>query len=160
MLPEGGEVPPFALVDQHGQPFGSDDLRGRVWLGVALSPSSPEGRELGEKIKKIQHRAHNLGVAFHIVTITLAPSEDSPADLDAFVRDVHGSPRMWSFLTGRASDVEALLGALSMLTPGPADQLVWLVDPRMHVRARYDLREPSVVESVLRDVGLLANRGG
>jgi cytochrome oxidase Cu insertion factor (SCO1/SenC/PrrC family) len=160
MLPLGGIFPEFALVDQQNRAFRSDDLRGRVWLGAVLSPSTPEGRAMGEKIKKIQHRARHLGASFQIVCITSSPASDSPEDLDAFVRSVHGSPRMWSFLTGQSKEVEGVLHFVSSLTKKSADGAVWLVDPTMRVRAEYDLGAEETVEQVLKDVGLLANRGG
>jgi len=161
ILPVVGTVPEFTLIDQSGRRFGSDDLRGRVWLGVAFSPSGPDGRAIGEKVKRIQHRAHQLGKAFHIACITSNPEGDAPLDLDAFVRGEHGSPRMWTFLTGDAADVDRLIAGA---TDGPTGrglpgEPAWLVDGTMHVRARYDLREADIVETVLRDVGNLVNRG-
>ncbi len=158
-LPVGGTFPEFALVDQNGRPFGSGDLRGRVWLAVVFSPSGPEGRSIGEKIKHIQHRSHQLGPAFHIACITSTPRDDSPVDLDAFVRTEHGSPRMWSFLTGDPGDVERLIARAMVESPGPELEIAWLVDMTMHVRARYDLRSPELVETIVRDVGNLVNRG-
>jgi cytochrome oxidase Cu insertion factor (SCO1/SenC/PrrC family) len=160
MLPVVGQFPRFSLIDQRGESFGSSEVEGRVWLEAVFSPSTPAGREVGEKIKKIQHRAHNLGVAFHVVCITSDPKGDSPADLDAFVRSVHGSPRMWSFLTGDSVEVEALLQQVTPISGGPTTGAALLVDPSMRVRARYDLSSEDVVERILRDVGMVANRGG
>jgi hypothetical protein len=158
-LPILGDVPAFSLVDQHGEPFGSKDLLGRAWLFAALSPSAPEGGLIGEKIHRIQHRAHHLGGAFHVVCVTTDPAHDPPPDLEAFVRKQHGSPRMWSFLTGDASDVSSLIVRLSSL-PGLSRPGFVLVDPWLRARAVYDPLAADVVERVLFDVGLWVNRGG
>jgi cytochrome oxidase Cu insertion factor (SCO1/SenC/PrrC family) len=158
-LPYLGRVPDFSLVDQNGAPFGSRELVGRTWLGAALSPSDPDGDLIGDQLRKIQHRAHNLGDAFHVISITTDPEHDSPPDLDAFIRKEHGSPRMWRYLTGDKKDVTDLFARFQ--PPGDAWRTHFvLVDPTMRVRAVYNARDPDVVERVLFDVGLLVNRGG
>jgi len=158
MLPILGEAPSFSLVDQRGESFGSSDLLGRAWLLAVLSPSAPEGDLIGDKLARIQHRAHHLGADFHVVSLTIDPERDSPADLAVFLQRHRGSPRMWTFLTGdreMVTDLVARLSAWHVPSPGFV-----LVDARQRVRAVYDARDPDVVERLLFDVGLLVNRGG
>jgi protein SCO1/2 len=158
-LPVGGEFPPFLLTDQHGEPFGSEQVKGRVWLVAVFSPSTPEGDQLGDTLKTIQHRAHNLGASFHLVCITNDARVDSPGALDVFIRQVHGSPRMWTFLTGNAADVDALLTQVATSSGGGTNGAL-LIDAAMRIRAHYDLGESGVIERILRDIGMVANRGG
>lgn len=159
MLPVLDQVPAFSLVDQTGAPFGSRELFGRTWIASSVSPSGPNGDLIGEKLRRIQHRAHNLGADFHVVSITTDPEHDAPPDLDAFVRKEHGSPRMWSFLTGDTQDVMDLFARFNGLGDVARPRFV-LVDRALRVRAVYDALDPDVVERVLFDVGLLVNRGG
>lgn len=159
MLPALGEVPAFSLVDQTGAPFGSRDLLGRTWVAAAVSPSDPKADLIGEKLRQIQHRSHNLGADFHVVSITPDPERDAPPDLDAFVRKEHGSPRMWTFLTGDKKDVMDLLARFQGLGDVSHPCFV-LVDRTLQARAVYDALDSDVVERVLFDVGLLVNRGG
>jgi protein SCO1/2 len=158
MLPVLGEAPSFSLLDQRGESFGSRDLAGRAWLLAVLSPSGDEGDLIGDKLARIQHRAHHLGADFHVVSITIDPERDSPADLAIFLRTHHGSPRMWTFLTGDRQMVADLLARLSAWHVAPPGFV--LVDARQRVRAVYDARDADVVERVLFELGLLVNRGG
>src|SRR4051812_17997326 len=62
-------LPAFQLVDQRGQPYGSADLRGRIWVADFVFTSCPTVcPKLTKQMQKIQHRARNLGDAFHLVT--------------------------------------------------------------------------------------------
>lgn len=159
MLPVLGEVPAFSLVDQTGAPFSTRELLGRTWIAAALSPSDPRGDLIGQKLRQIQHRAHSLGADFRVVAITTDPEHDAPPDLDAFVRKEHGSPRMWTFLTGDAKDVMDLFARFPALGDAAHPRIV-LVDRALRARAVYDALDADVVERVLFDVGLLVNRGG
>jgi protein SCO1/2 len=159
MLPVLGEVPAFSLVDQNGENFGSTDLAGRAWIAAALSPSAQEGDLIGGELRRIQHRAHNLGADFHVVSISTEPDRDAPPDLDAFVKRHRGSPRMWSFLTGDKTEVTRVLSSFSSLS-GRRGAWFLLVDGALRARAVYDPRDPDVVEHVLFDLALLVNRGG
>src|SRR5438132_5892950 len=63
-LPTLGTVPEFALTDQEGQPFGSADLHGRVWVADFIFTRCPTVCPLlTDKMGKIQHRVRNLGPA-------------------------------------------------------------------------------------------------
>jgi protein SCO1 len=97
----------FVLTDQRGRPFGLDDLKGRVWVADFVFLSCPSVcPELTRRMAKIQHRARNLGEAFHLVTITVDPENDTPARLASYATSYHADPSRWSFLTGNLGDIE------------------------------------------------------
>jgi protein SCO1/2 len=158
MLPVLGEMPAFSLVDQNGEAFGSRDLAGRAWLGAMVSTSGPDGDRVGEELRLLQHRAHHLGVDFHIVAVTTDPAHDSPPDLALFLREHHASPRLWTFLTGDPVEVGTLITRLFGSGGSPSGFV--LVDARQRIRSAYDPHDPTVVERVLFDLSLLVNRGG
>jgi protein SCO1 len=151
-LPVIGTVVDFQLVEQHGQSFGAGDVRGRVWVLSAVSTASPASDQLATELGKIQHRARNLGPAFHIVTVGLDPQVDSRENLLEFTEHHKVSPRMWSFLSGDSPGLRE-----SSTQGGPMS--VALVDQKMRVRGRYDLAEKGAVDLVLYHAGLLVNRG-
>src|SRR4051812_32318724 len=100
-------LPPFELVDQHGQPYGLKELRGRIWVADFVFTSCPTVcPKLTKRMQEIQHRAKNLGDAFHLVTFTVDPENDTPERLAAYASAYHASPHRWSFLTGPLGDVE------------------------------------------------------
>jgi protein SCO1 len=151
-LPMLGAVSTFELVEQNGRPFGARDVQGRVWLLSGIRTASPSAGTLATELGKVQHRARNLGPAFHIVTVGLDAETDTTEHLSEFTSHHKVSPRMWSFLTGESASLREALGR-----GGPLS--VVLVDQKMRVRGRYDLGEPGAVDLCLYHAGLLVNRG-
>jgi protein SCO1 len=100
-------LPSFVLTDQKGHPFGLHDLEGRVWVADFVFTSCPTVcPKLTQRMARIQHRARHLGEAFHLVTFTVDPENDTPARLASYATSYHADPSRWSFLTGNLGDVE------------------------------------------------------
>jgi hypothetical protein len=142
----------FALVDQNGRPLGAADVRGRVWLLSSVDPGGAAADKLATELGKVQHRARNLGPAFHMVTWGVDSERDTPERLLEFTSHHRVSPRMWSFLSGDSAALRQAVGQ-----GGPLS--VVLVDQKMRVRARYDLGDSGAVDLILYHAGLLVNRG-
>jgi protein SCO1 len=183
-LPVLGTVAAFALVDQEGHPFGSTALEGRVWVASVIRSSSPAAVDLVNELGKIQHRVRNLGPAFRLVTIGLDPVEDAPERLLDFTSRHRVSPRIWSFLSGEPTALRRTQAALGLELGAPDSAgepfpnsarrgdaparpsvgaegplVVAVIDGKMRVRGRYDLADPSAIDTLLYHVGLLVNRG-
>ena len=93
--------PPFTLTSEQGLPYGLDNLRGRVWVADFVFTSCPTVcPKLTLKMADIQHRGRNLGDAFHLVTFTVDPENDTPEKLAAYAKSYHANPQRWTFLTG------------------------------------------------------------
>src|SRR5579862_5378205 len=106
-LPVLGQLGGFAFVDQQGHPFGSDQLRGKVWVANFIFTRCPGVcGQLTDLMGKVQHRARNLGGSFHLVSYIVDPENDTPEALLAYARKHRVSPRMWSFLTGDLKEIE------------------------------------------------------
>ena len=98
----------FVLTDQRGRSFGSEDLKGRVWVADFVFTSCPTAcPKLTKRMAQIQHRARHLGDAFHLVTFTVDPENDTPARLASYATSYHANPARWSFLTGSLADIES-----------------------------------------------------
>jgi protein SCO1/2 len=160
-LPVLGTVPPFHLKDQYGQPFGSDQLRGKVWIAQFLRTRS--SGSMTDRMSELQHRTRALGEAFHLVSFTIDPRHDTRPVLGRYSNDHRVSRRAWSFLTGPPATVEAALrqGFALDITGDMHAHLsrFALVDRNLKVRGYYDLKLRSALDRVLRDAGLLVNRG-
>jgi protein SCO1/2 len=163
-------LPAFQLVDQRGQPYGSADLRGRIWVADFVFTSCPTVcPKLSKRMAEIQHRARNLGDAFHLVTITVDPDNDTPERLAAYASLYHASPSRWTFLTGPLHDLEPTVVKGFKMAMGKdeipdgsglfaifhGEKLV-LVDPEGFIRGYYDADDEGT-SALLRDAGLIAN---
>lgn len=163
-------LPAFELTNERGERYGSADLKGRVWVADFVFTSCPTVcPKLTKRMAEVQHRARNLGDAFHLVTFTVDPENDTPERLAAYAKTYRASPRRWTFLTGTLGDVETTVVkgfkmALGKEELAPSsgifsifhgEKLV-LVDQEGAIRGYYDADDEGI-NQLMRDAGLVAN---
>jgi cytochrome oxidase Cu insertion factor (SCO1/SenC/PrrC family) len=87
-------------IDHLGQPRRFDALKGKVWVVGWLYSTCPRGcAGLAVEMAKLQ-KEFAANPRFHLVSISLDPTYDTPATLKNWV-DTHGfTPENWWFLTG------------------------------------------------------------
>jgi protein SCO1/2 len=169
-LPVIGHVPHFELISENGQRFGSEDLKGRVYLANFVFARCPSvcPRMLAD-LKKIQKRIKSTGRKVAIVSFTVDPKHDNEKVLFDLARKHDANPFVWTFLTG--SDEKALFKLyrdgfkVGAEKAAPAKDLfdiahsekIVLVDGEGRLRGYYSFDENSVNQLMI-DVGLLINR--
>jgi protein SCO1/2 len=171
-LPTIATVPSFELVDDAGQPFGSRELGGRVWVASFMfTRCTTVCPIITGRMQQLQRRLRQLEPELHLVSFSVDPEYDTPERLRDYARQHHASPRLWSFLTGpraiiRGVVVDGLRAAMGEeVAPdggsaGPFhDAHLVLVDRAGRVRGYYDSSDTEAMERVVRDAALLVNRG-
>lgn len=100
------------LVNQNGEKmrFYSDLLRGKVviinsFFGTCTGVCLPLNRNL-EKVQA--SLGDRLGKDVHIISISVDPAIDTPANLKEYAKKLHARPG-WFFLTGNKQDVDFAL---------------------------------------------------
>jgi protein SCO1/2 len=102
-----GTLPAFSLTDQRGQPFGSRELAGHVWVADFIFTSCQGVCPLlSERMAEVGRRARKLGPDFHLVSVSVDPERDTPERLAAYGARFGANPLAWSFLTGPLGAVE------------------------------------------------------
>ena len=161
-------LPAFSLIDQRGEPYGLTDLRGKIWVADFVFTSCPTVcPKLTRKMRDIQHRAHNLGDVFHLVTFSVDPVNDTPPVLAAYANEFHADTRRWTFLTGPLDMVEPTVIKGFKIAMGKEDvgqgmfsifhgEKLVLVDRDGFIRGYYDADDEGT-DALLRDVGIIAN---
>jgi len=173
-----GTLPAFTLTDQRGQPFGTRELSGKVWVADFIFTACQEACPLlSERMKEVGRRARHLGPDFHLVSISVDPARDTPEKLAAYGARYGANPVAWSFLTGPADAIESAvvggfkvgMGKEKQRQPGngePAgngefwqifhgENLV-LVDRQLHIRG-YFQASPEGVDQLVAAAGRVAN---
>ncbi len=173
-----GTLPAFTLTDQRGQPFGTRELAGKVWVADFIFTACQEACPLlSERMKEVGRRAHGLGPDFHLVSISVDPERDTPEKLAAYGARYGANPVGWSFLTGPAGAIESAvvggfkvgMGKEKQAVPGngePAgngefwqifhgENLV-LVDRQLRIRG-YFQADPQGLDLLLAAVGRVVN---
>lgn len=164
-------LPAFHLVDQDGKPFGSSDLVGKIWVADFIFTSCPTVcPKLTERMVRIQHRTRNLGDAFHLVSFTVDPENDTPEKLRAFASLYHPNMRRWSFVTGSLADIEGTVIKGFKIAMGKEEtapglfgifhgERFVLVDQQGAIRGYYENSDESI-DKLMLDISILANMPG
>jgi protein SCO1/2 len=167
-----GTLPAFTLTDQRGQPFGTRDLQGKVWVADFIFTACQEACPLlSQKMAEVGRRARRLGPDFHLVSISVDPARDTPAALAAYGARYGANPIAWSFLTGPADAIEAAvvggfkvgMGREKTSGEGAADfwqifhgENLVLVDRQLRIRG-YFAATPEGIDQLLAAAGRVAN---
>ncbi len=168
-----GAMPAFSLVDPLGQTVrftpgaagAFEEISGRVWIASFLAPKEAIASPFLARLQELQDRLRNLGESFALVSFC---RDATPAELAAVGRARRASPRLWKLLAGQPPELEAAAeaafakavgGKLSdvdreSLTRGNS---LLLVDGRGRIRGVYDGSDKLAVETLIGEVGLLAN---
>lgn len=176
-LPRLFKLPDYSLISEEGKPFGSKDLKGRLYIGSFMFTSCPTTCPgLMEKMKVVQKRVKGLGQKIALVSYSVDPSNDTPEVLEKYARRQKANPYVWKFVTGEKSKLQALLidgfkvpmgdreQTSKMLEGEPVDlwdivhsEKLALVDREGFVRGYYSTDKHSI-DKLMIDVGLLVNR--
>ncbi|MCU1277301.1 MAG: photosynthetic protein synthase [bacterium] len=108
-LPRYGEVPSFTLSDGAGQPFGTAQLDGHVWVADFIFTTCPEiCPRMTEEMSRLQTWLINraLDGRVRLVSVSVDPARDTPEKLRAYAHQFHARPDTWTFVTGPQQVVE------------------------------------------------------
>ena len=125
-----GQVPAFTLTAADGHPFGSEDLRGQVYIASFFFTRC---RTI---CPAIMHGMHRLQDGFtqrnitgvRLVSISVDPEYDTPEVLRAYATELGVDPARWTLLTGDVDKVRAAViqGFKTPMeaAPSPAEGLI------------------------------------
>jgi len=170
-LPVIAPVPEFALIERSGEPFGLDNLRGKVWIAdFIFTRCAGTCPIMTSRMAELQSLLAKKGFPdIRLVSFTVDPEYDTPEILRKYA-EVHGaSPETWFFLTGPGDEIQELAVKgfrLSAATgSGNAEEPIIhsvrfvLVDGLARIRGYYDGTEEDSLEQILRDVRTIIAEG-
>ncbi len=168
-LPVLGDVPVFNFTDENGKPFGSNELKGRVYIANFMFTSCTTACPiLLGKVQKVQHRIRGVIDRAAIVSFTVDPEVDTPKVLFDKAREMKANPVVWKFLSAPVNETKSLLVdgfkvpmgnkeiANSVMDVAHSNKLV-LVDQDGKIRGYYSTENDSINKLMI-DTGLLINR--
>ncbi|MDQ6940295.1 MAG: SCO family protein, partial [Verrucomicrobiota bacterium] len=78
-----GTIPEFRLTNQNGQPFGSADLKGKIWVADFIFTSCPGPCPIiSSRMAEMQKPLEKSDV--HLVSFTVDPQNDTPKVLHEY----------------------------------------------------------------------------
>lgn len=135
----------IALLDQSGQAFTTDQLKGQVvlfnFIFTGCDSSCPlQTRALAQVLRGLPARARKQ---VRFVSVSIDPGNDTPEKMLAFARDMQADLDGWLFLTGDVLQLQALAQQLHLMdenapnTPQIHRTSLWLVDKQGRMLQRY-----------------------
>jgi len=158
-----GTVPLFQLINQNGQPFGSAQLNGKIWIADFIFTTCPGPCPMiSTRMSELQKPLEKTDV--HLVSFTVDPAKDTPKVLRGYAEKLHAESGRWDFLTGAQSTIYNLSenrfklavadGSEETGTPVHSTRMI-LVDRHGEIRGYYDATEADAVTKVLADTSHL-----
>jgi cytochrome oxidase Cu insertion factor (SCO1/SenC/PrrC family) len=162
-LPSYGTVPSFELVNQDAQPFGSQQLAGKIWIAdFIFTTCRGPCPIISTRMSELQKPLEKSDV--HFVSFSVDPETDTPEVLRVYADKLRKEPLRWDFLTGQRDTIATIsrdgfkLGVSESEEPesGPVHSTRFaLVDRRGTIRGYYDALAPDGVTKLLADTNHL-----
>jgi protein SCO1/2 len=157
-----GRVPAFQLVNQNGQPFGSSQLSGKIWIADFIFTSCPGPCPMiSSRMSELQKPLAQTDV--RLVSFTVDPEKDTPEVLRRYAEKLDAETGRWDFLTGPKSTIYNLSRdgfKLGISDQGDATQPIHstrmvLVDRHGQIRGYYDATSADGITKLLADTSHL-----
>ena len=102
-----GTVPGFQLTNQNGQPFGSAQLSGKIWIADFIYTTCPGPCPMiSSRMSELQKPLQKTDV--HLVSFSVDPDKDTPEVLRGYADKLQAEPGRWDFVTGAKSAIYKL----------------------------------------------------
>jgi protein SCO1/2 len=172
-LPDLGKVPAFTLVDEMGQTFTEEALRGHPTIfDFVFTRCETICPVVTMKMQRLQdklldRKAHDI----KIVSISVDPEHDTPEKLAAYAKKFHARPDKWRFVTGPTDKVRELVEGTFMnsmmvegVTKSGAPQVSHnghfiLVDGDLTIRGIYESNDVKKLDELQHHARYLARTG-
>ena len=163
-LPALGMIPDFALTDQSGAAFVSNQrLAKKVWIADFIFTNCPGPCP---RMSSQMHQAQSELASddrIRFVSFTVDPARDTPQVLNAYSQHFEAVPGKWFFLTGAPEDLQKLGRDAFKLNnvDGSLEHStrLALVDGDSQVRGFYPTLEADAVPNLIADARRLLKEG-
>jgi cytochrome oxidase Cu insertion factor (SCO1/SenC/PrrC family) len=100
----------FALTERDGRTVRKADLLGKVWVAsFVFTRCTGPCPQVTTTMARLQGDLPANTDDVRLVTFTVDPDHDRPAELSRYAENFHADPNRWLFLTGPEADIYRLL---------------------------------------------------
>ena len=159
-------LPAVSLIDQHGATVSLASLKGKpVLIDFVYTSCASTCPLLTEKMAAIAHQlGPALGADVTIVSITLDPEHDRPAELAKYAKTHDADENGWIFLTGTPAQIDQVLAQFKLRRTRESDGTIthsieaFLLGPDGHQIRQYSALDVSP-DAVAADVDQARSKG-
>ena len=152
----------FSYINQNGEKFGTEDLKGKVWIADFMFTSCQTVcPPMTANMAKLQQMAKEEGLDVEFVSFSVDPEVDKPENLKAFIQNFTEDTSNWNLLTGYTLDEIKTFAKDNFQTlvdkPENTDQVThgtsfYLIDQNGKVMKKYNGMSNTPYEDILRDI--------
>lgn len=164
----GHTIQPFSFTDQSGKPYGSTDLKGKIYVAeYFFTTCGTICPVMNAEMRRVQ-AAYRGNDQFKILSFTVDPETDSVAQMKTYAEGHGADPEQWHFLTGEKKDLYKLARrSFFVLKPAEAQNqgdvgsdfihtnYFVLVDTQKRIRGYYDGTDSREVDKLIKDISKL-----
>lgn len=158
-LPVLGTIPAFEFVERQGEPFGLDELRGKVnvvefFFTSCRGPCPTMNANLSELYREFAHSDE-----VRLVSLTVDPETDSLPVLREYATHFGVTDNRWVFVRGEADQISWLAEEgfhVSGELPGMHSTKFILVDQQGRIRGYYDYDSEISLKQLREHIAVLA----
>lgn len=157
--PHFPQVARFSLTERSGKTITRDDLRGKIWIAHFFFRCCTQGCPQTTAGMMELQRAFAGNPDVVLVSFTVDPHADTPAELGKFAHDHGADPERWLFLTGREDAIYTLIEKSFMQGGRKVDHSfrLMLVDRDGRIRGYIrDGRDPEQIKELEENIRMLA----
>ncbi len=122
--PPIAEIGSWKLVDDTGKAFGSDDLKGHVYVAnFMFTRCRSICLDLTKAMKEVEAKTTRHGDALRLVSFTVDPVYDTPEKLRAYREKFEAQSPRWTYVTGELDAVHELIAKRMPFHVGEIEQL-------------------------------------
>lgn len=168
-LPDLGAVPAFSLVDERGQPFTLETVRGRVWVAdFIFTRCAGQCPMMSDAMARLQ-RAFAGAPQMLLVSFSVDPLHDTPGVLSAYAAHYGARPDRWRFVTGSEDAIVQLAQVgfhLGVSRDGSAVEPIThsvrftLIDALGRIRGYYEATDQAALQRLEHDAKTLLSGAG
>jgi protein SCO1/2 len=168
-LDDLGVVPAFHLLDERGQPFTEEALRGHITIvSFIFTRCDTICPVTSMKMAHLQEQTFDVGDKVKLLSFSVDPGYDTPPRLAAYAQRFGADPTRWRFVTGQPDRVKALIeGPFMTSTQVEGTQAdgapniahggyFLLVDPTLHIRGSFSSNDRDRLDELGRAARFLA----
>jgi len=149
-------LPDVSLIDQHGRAVSLASLRGKpVLIDFIYTSCASTCPVLTAKMVSVARElGPALGANVTIVSITLDPEHDGPAQLASYAKSQGADDTGWLFLTGKPAQIDQVLGLFKLRRMRESDGSImhsvsaFLLGPDGHQVRQYNALDVSAAAVV------------
>ena len=156
------QIADFSFTNQDGQPFGTNDLTGKVWIAdFIFTKCDTVCPPMTLEMASLQKIVKEEGIDVEFVSFTVDPQIDSPNVLKQYIQQFSDDDSNWNLLTGYSQEGINTFAREQFQTivqkPASSTQVLhgtnfYLIDGDGRIVKEYNYVEPAYVDDMIRDI--------